>query len=235
MLAPGIILLFRTLLFGNLTLSLDRPSYIPPVKIGEVMRGATLGRVIASKSSKIKEQELVTTWSGWTTFAVLKDSEVEQASALGAASKPTDYLSILGPTSLTAYFGMLRIGEPRAGETVVVSGAAGATGNIAGQIAGLQGARVIGIAGSDEKCRWLVEELGFALALNYKHPEFEKQFQEAASDGIDVYFDNVGGRILDLALSQANERARFVMCGGVSQYNGSDTYALKVSNISFLI
>ncbi|PVH75263.1 zinc-binding dehydrogenase [Cadophora sp. DSE1049] len=207
----------------------DRRSYTPPVQIGAVMRGPTLARVMSSKSAKIKKGDHVATMSGWTTFTVVKDSQVEKVSHLPL----TDNLSILGPTGITAYFGMLEIGRPNPGETVVVSGAAGATGSIAGQLAKLQGARVIGIAGSDDKCRWLVEELGFDVALNYKDSDFEARFVEAVPDHIDVYYDNVGGKILDLCMVHAKEHARFVMCGGASQYNVPDEAGLK--NYSYIV
>ncbi|KDN62542.1 putative zinc-binding dehydrogenase [Colletotrichum sublineola] len=199
----------------------DRRSYIPPVQIGEVMRGATVGRVLASKSPKAKEGDVLPAYGGWCEYSVVHDSRVEPVSSYPAVSQPVDYLSGIGMTALTAYFGMLRVGEPKAGETVVVSGAAGATGSVAGQIAKLKGARVVGIAGSDDKCRWLIEELGFDAALNYKDPEFKQKFKDATPNFIDVYFDNVGGEILDMALARAKEFSRFVMCGGISQYNSA--------------
>ncbi|GKT55995.1 NADP-dependent leukotriene B4 12-hydroxydehydrogenase [Colletotrichum tofieldiae] len=199
----------------------DRRSYIPPVQIGEVMRGATVGRVLASKSPKAKEGDVLPTFGGWSEYSVVHDSRVEPVSSFPAVSQPVDYLSGIGMTALTAYFGMLRVGDPKPGETVVVSGAAGATGSVAGQIAKLKGARVVGLAGSDDKCRWLTEELGFDVALNYKDPEFKQKFKEATPDFINVYFDNVGGEILDLALARAKEFSRFVMCGGISQYNSA--------------
>lgn len=127
--------------------------------------------------------------------------------------------AVSGITGLTAYFGILEVGKVKPGDFVVVSGAAGATGSVVGQIAKLKGCRVLGIAGTPDKCRWLVEELGFDEALNYKDPDFSKQFRAATKQLIDVYFDNVGGEILDMALGRAKPHARFVMCGGISQYN----------------
>ncbi|KAK2039365.1 zinc-binding dehydrogenase [Colletotrichum somersetense] len=185
------------------------------------MRGATVGRVLASKSPKAKEGDVLPAYGGWAEYSVVHDSRVEPVTAYPAVSQPVDYLSGIGMTALTAYFGMLRVGEPKAGETVVVSGAAGATGSVAGQIAKLKGARVVGLAGSDDKCRWLTEELGFDVALNYKDPEFKQKFKDATPNFIDVYFDNVGGEILDMALARAKEFSRFVMCGGISQYNSA--------------
>ncbi|KAK1844233.1 NADP-dependent leukotriene b4 12-hydroxydehydrogenase [Colletotrichum chrysophilum] len=207
----------------------DKRSYLPPVQIGETMRGATVGRVVASKSSKAKEGDVLPVFGGWSEYAVLHDSRIEPVSAFPAVSQPVDYLSAIGMTGLTAYFGMLRVGDPQPGETVVVSGAAGATGSVAGQIAKLKGARVVGIAGSDDKCRWLTEELGFDAALNYKDPEFKQKFKEATPDFINVYFDNVGGEILDMALARAKEHSRFVMCGGISQYNSATPQGPRVS------
>jgi NADPH-dependent curcumin reductase CurA len=133
----------------------------------------------------------------------------------------------IGGTGLTAYFGLLEIGKVKAGDFVVVSGAAGATGSVAGQIAKLKGATVLGLAGTDEKCAWLKNELGFDEALNYKDPQFKEKFHDATKSLIDVYFDNVGGEILDMCLSRAQQHARFVICGGVSQYNTKDVKGLK--------
>jgi NADPH-dependent curcumin reductase CurA len=139
-------------------------------------------------------------------------------------------------TGLTAYFGLEKIGLPQAGETVVVSGAAGATGSVAGQLAKLRGARVVGIAGSDDKCAWLRDELGFDAALNYRAPTFRQDFAAATPDFINVYWDNVGGEILELALARAAQRARFVMCGAISGYNaGSAAQAKGIRNLHNVI
>jgi NADPH-dependent curcumin reductase CurA len=225
------------ILVENLYLSLDPAmrgwlndsrSYLPPVKIGEVMRGATVARVLASKSQKFSPGDFVSTVAGWQEYAIVGDDKAEPASA--ATGHLFDALSVLGSTGLTAYFGMTRIGEPKPGELVVVSGAAGATGSVAGQIAKLKGARVVGIAGSDEKVKFLIEELGFDDALNYKASDFKERFKDATKDYIDVYYDNVGGEILDMALGRAKPFARFVMCGGISQYNTKDVRGPKVSH-----
>jgi len=214
-------------------------SYIPPVQIDETMRGSSVGRIIASKSPSHKPGQLVLTNSaGWTEYAVLnasKHTEPVPDTGEGPRRSAIDALSVLGLTGLTAYFGLLRIGDPKPGELVVVSGAAGATGSVVGQIAKLKGATVIGIAGSDDKCTWLTSTLGFDVALNYKSPDFAKDFRAATKKQlINVYFDNVGGEILDLALSRAAPFARFVMCGGISQYNeavqkGPKNYLMVVS------
>lgn len=220
----------------------DSRSYVPPVQIGATMRGATVCRVLASKSSQAKEGDFVSGMTGWTEYAILPEGQFEPTSNYPGLNDPKDMLSGLGMTGLTAWAGMTQIGDPKPGELVVVSGAAGATGSVAGQIAKIKGARVVGIAGSDEKCKWLVDELGFDVALNYKDSDFKDKFKEATKDHIDVYYDNgkpmrsksskrktvtntklttVGGEILDLALLQAKEHARFVECGLISQYNAA--------------
>ena len=203
----------------------DARSYIPPVKIGAVMRGATIGRVLASTSPSYPAGSLAVGYSGWTELALLstdpRKAELEPIT-LPRGAQITDALGVLGLTGLTAYFGMLRIGDPQPGELVVVSGAAGATGSIAGQIAKIRGAKVIGLAGTDDKCTWLTSDLGYDLALNYKSASFESDFRAATkSQRINVFFDNVGGSILDLCLGRAADHARFVICGGISQYNSS--------------
>ncbi|KAL5630699.1 hypothetical protein BROUX41_000571 [Berkeleyomyces rouxiae] len=198
----------------------DARSYLPPVQIGEVMRASSIVRVLASKSSQAAVGDIVTTiFAGWTHYAILKEGKFDPASKLPKTSCATDLISGVGLTGLTAYFGMTKIGEPKAGDLVVVSGAAGATGSVAGQIAKLKGARVVGIAGSDDKARYLTEKLGFDVGLNYKAANFKQKFSAATKDLIDVYFDNVGGEILDMALRKAKPFSRFVMCGAISQYN----------------
>lgn len=154
------------------------------------MRGGGVGRVLASRSKKAAEGDLVFGSTGWTQYAILTDGTYEPASRYPNLGQPQEMLSVLGFTGLTAWWGVTQIGQPKEGETVVVSGAAGATGSIAGQIAKIKGARVVGIAGSDDKCKWLVEELGFDVALNYKDPDFENKFKEATPNYIDVYYDN---------------------------------------------
>ncbi|KOS18240.1 putative NADP-dependent oxidoreductase [Escovopsis weberi] len=199
----------------------DVRSYLPPVQIGAVMRGATVSRVVASRSSLAAVGDHVYAQTGWVEHAILREGQFEPPSTYPSGTKPKDMISLLGLTGLTAWVGMTKIGQPKAGDTVVVSGAAGATGSVAGQIAKLNGARVIGIAGGAEKCKWLTEELGFDVALDYKAPDFAEKFQEATPNFIDVYFDNVGGEILNMCLQRAKEHARFVMCGGISQYNAA--------------
>ncbi|KIW90610.1 uncharacterized protein Z519_08393 [Cladophialophora bantiana CBS 173.52] len=198
----------------------DTRSYIPPVKIGEIMRGGCIGTVKASRNPQFPVGSFATATVGWTEYKICRGNELQRV-VVPRGGKLTDGLSVLGMTGLTAYFGIIDVGKVKAGDFVVVSGAAGATGSVVGQIAKLKGATVLGIAGSEDKCRWLKEELGFDDALNYKDKDFFKKFRVATKDLIDVYFDNVGGEILDMALSRAKEHARFVMCGGISQYNSS--------------
>jgi len=164
-------------------------SYIPPVAIGAVMRGTGVGLIVASKSAKFPVGTYATGMCGWTEYAVLKEKFVERLD-LPEGAVPTDALGVLGMTALTAYFGLLDVGQVKAGDFVVVSGAAGATGSVVGQIAKIKGATVLGLAGEDSKVKWLKEELGFDEALNYKDVEFKRKFREATKGLIDVYFDN---------------------------------------------
>ncbi|KAF2009797.1 NADP-dependent leukotriene B4 12-hydroxydehydrogenase [Aaosphaeria arxii CBS 175.79] len=208
-------------------------SYIPPVGIGEVMRGYGIGIVKASKSEKFPVGTYVSGMCGWTEYAILPEKGLEKLD-LPQGAVPTDTLGVLGATALTAYFGILDVGQVKKGDFVVVSGAAGATGSVVGQIAKIKGATVLGLAGGDDKVRWLKEELGFDDALNYKDPEFASKFRAATKGLIDVYFDNVGGEILDMALARAKPHARFVMCGAISEYNkakpqGPKNYLMIIS------
>jgi NADPH-dependent curcumin reductase CurA len=196
----------------------DRPSYMPPVALGEVMRGMTVGRVAESRRPGFAAGDLVSGMTGWQEWA-LADAGVNK---LPPGVSPQLALSVLGATGITAYFGMLDVGRPRAGETVVVSGAAGATGSVAGQIAKLEGCRVIGIAGGAAKCAWLVGEAHFDAAIDYKSEDVGRRLSELCPRGIDVYFDNVGGETLDLVLARIAQRARIVLCGAISAYNLAD-------------
>ncbi|ROV99780.1 hypothetical protein VSDG_03146 [Cytospora chrysosperma] len=198
----------------------DTPSYLPPVQIGEVMRGISSGRILASKNPSLKVGDWATGFSGWQQVAVLGPQHVFQAPMMPGIEGP-DLVGALGMTGLTAYLGLENIGQLKEGELVVVSGAAGATGSIVGQIAKLKGCRVVGIAGSDEKCAWL-KQLGFDDALNYKASDFRQQFLGATKtengDNADVVA--VGGEILDLALGQMKLRGRILKCGSIGEYNG---------------
>ncbi|KAL8787701.1 MAG: hypothetical protein Q9195_007657 [Heterodermia aff. obscurata] len=185
-------------LFQSLYLSLDPAmrgwlkdtrSYVPPVQIGQVMRGAAIGIVKASRSDDFPIGSYATGTAGWTELAVMKSKELQRVD-FPKNGRITDTLGVLGMTGLTAYFGLLDVGKVKAGDFVVVSGAAGATGSVVGQIAKLKGARVLGIAGSDDKVQWLEDDLKFDNALNYKDQDFAKKFREATKDLIDVFFDN---------------------------------------------
>jgi NADPH-dependent curcumin reductase CurA len=196
-------------------------SYIDPVEVGDVMRAGAIGRVVSSEHPGFAAGEHVYGAFGVQEFAL---SDGKGVVRLDASLAPlTTYLGALGITGMTAYFGLLDVGALTEGETVVISGAAGAVGSVAGQIAKIKGARVIGIAGGAEKCRWLVEDLGFDAAIDYKTEDVRRAVKEAAPAGVDVYFDNVGGEILDAVLTRLARGARVVICGAVSQYNGTDT------------
>ena len=197
----------------------DRPSYVPPVGIGEPMRAGAVGQVIESRAPGFARGDFVQGTFGWQDYAAVKPGGLVPVVKLPPGVPLTWPLGVLGITGLTAYFGLLDVGKPKAGETVVVSGAAGATGSIAGQIARLQGCRVIGIAGGPDKCRWLVDEARFDAAIDYKREDVAARLRELCPKGIDVFFDNVGGEILDAVLAQIAERARIVLCGGISAYN----------------
>jgi NADPH-dependent curcumin reductase CurA len=197
----------------------DRPSYMPPVALGEVMRAGSIGRVVESRAPSLAPGDLVEGMAGWQQYAVVKAGGPFGAAKLPPGLDPKQLLSVLGVTGLTAYFGLLDLGQPKPGETVIVSGAAGATGSIAGQIARIQGCRVIGIAGGPDKCAWLTKEARFDAAIDYKREDVAARLRELAPQGVDVYFDNVGGEILDAVLAQIRMRARIVLCGGISAYN----------------
>lgn len=194
------------------------PSYLPAVKIGDVMRGFALGVVEESRHPGFENGDIVQGLFGWQAFALSDGAGVEKI-VRDEKIPLTAHLGLLGHIGLTAYFGLLDVGKPQPGETVVISAAAGAVGSLAGQIAKLKGCRVVGIAGSDEKCRWLTEDLGFDAAVNYSSASVLRGLKRHCRDGIDVFFDNVGGEILDAALASINLRARIVLCGMISQYN----------------
>jgi NADPH-dependent curcumin reductase CurA len=194
----------------------DRPSYIPPVAIGEVMRGGVVAQVVASNDPDFAVGSLVQGMLGWQEYAVTGKGRV---TPIPDGTPPTWPLGVLGITGLTAYFGLLDIGKPASGETVVVSGAAGATGSVAAQIARIHGCRVIGIAGGSEKCAWLTGDARLDAAIDYKSEDVGARLDTLCPDGVDVFFDNVGGDILDAVLARIALRARIVLCGGISGYN----------------
>ncbi len=211
----------------------DEKSYLPPVGIGEVMRALTVGKVIESKNEDI-EVGTYLTGTGNVQQYIVSDGKGWQIVQKGLVPLPI-YLSVLGMTGLTAYFGLLDIGKPKAGETVLISGAAGAVGSIVGQIAKAQGCRAVGIAGGEEKCRHIVEDLGFDAAIDYKKDDMKAALKTHCPDGIDIYFDNVGGEILDLALTRINQKARVVLCGAISQYNNKEQIIGPSNYLSLLI
>ncbi|KAB8130743.1 NADP-dependent oxidoreductase [Gracilibacillus oryzae] len=200
----------------------DAPSYVAPYQLNEVIEGGAIGEVISSKSSHFSEGDIVIGGFGWQTFYTAQEDEVRKIDK--DIAPISTHLGILGMTGLTAYFGLLEIGRPQEGETVVISGAAGAVGSVVGQIAKIKGAKVVGIAGTDEKIKYLKEELHFDEAINYKTTEnMEKALEEACPDGVDVYFDNVGGEISDAVFTQLNKFARISVCGAISSYNKETT------------
>ena len=196
----------------------NRADYVAPLAIGDVMRAGGVGVVDASKLVDLPLGALVAGSLGMQDYNVT-DGKTLPVRVYPAGTDPIAALGVLGGTGMTAYFGLLDLGEPKPGQTVVVSGAAGATGSVAGQIARIKGCRVIGLAGSAAKCAWLTDELGFDVAINYKSQDVGRALDEACPNGINVYFDNVGGEILDLCLARIAMHARVVICGGISRYN----------------
>lgn len=197
----------------------DVPSYLPPVGLNQVMRALAAGEVVASNNPALSVGDQVTGVFGVQEYAV---SDGAGVLAVDAAAAPlSTYLSALGITGMTAYFGLFDVGALAEGETVLVSGAAGAVGTMVGQLAKIKGCRVIGTAGGPEKCRWLTEELGFDAAVDYRDDGLGKALRVAAPDGVDVFFDNVGGAVLDAGLARLRRGARVVICGAISQYNNT--------------
>jgi NADPH-dependent curcumin reductase CurA len=197
----------------------DVPSYLPPVGIGEVMRGLGLGRVVASRHPGYREGQLVTGFLGWQEWTVTRDATLLEPVSEIAGVPASTYLGALGLTGWTAWVGMTDIGRPQPGETVVVSAAAGAVGSVAGQIAKRRGARVVGIAGGRDKCALVTGRLGFDAAVDRRADDWREQLAAATPEGIDVDFENVGGEVMDEVFARLNLRARVVLCGLISAYN----------------
>ncbi|MEL6671781.1 MAG: NADP-dependent oxidoreductase [Bacteroidota bacterium] len=213
----------------------DSRSYIRPVKIGEVMRAGTVGEVVASEDPAFKAGDFVSGNGGVQEYFVSKAKHLIKVDPR-LAPLPT-YLGTLGMPGMTAYFGLLDVGKPVEGDTVLVSGAAGAVGSVVGQIAKIKGCRVVGIAGGPEKCKYLVETLGFDEAIDYKNSEesVRKAIRRTCPDGVNVYFDNVGGDILDAALANLAMHARIVICGAISQYNNTVPVKGPTNYLSLLV
>ena len=231
-------------LVRNIYLSLDptirgwmneADTYLPAIQIGDVMRGSGVGVVIESHNPQYAVGDIVFGMIGWQDYFLGSASAAMPMMVLPKGVALTAALSVLGITGMTAYFGLLDIGQPKAGETVVVSGAAGATGSVVGQIAKIKGCRVVGIAGSPDKCKWVTDDLGFDACLNYKTDHIAARLKQTCPKGIDVYFDNVGGDSLDAVLAQINLRARVVLCGAISMYNATDRPPGPKNYVSLII
>lgn len=211
----------------------DAKSYIPPVGVGEVMRALGVGEVVASQHPGFAVGDHVNGALGVQRYFL---GEPKGFYKVDPQQAPLPrYLSALGMTGMTAYFALLAVGQPKAGETVVLSGAAGAVGSVAGQIAKLKGCRVIGIAGGADKCRFLIDELGFDGAIDYKHEDVAAGLKRECPKGVDVYFDNVGGDILDAVLGRISVGARVVICGAISQYNNKEAIKGPSNYLSLLV
>ncbi|MEM6804149.1 MAG: NADP-dependent oxidoreductase [Bacteroidota bacterium] len=213
----------------------DGKSYIKPVQIGEVMRAGTAGQVVESKAEGFSAGDFVTGYGGVQEYYITQAKHLVKVDT-SFAPLPT-YLSVLGMPGMTAYFGILDTGQPKAGETVLVSGAAGAVGSVVGQIAKIKGCRAVGIAGGPEKCKYVVEELGFDDCIDYKNQDehLRTAIKRTCPQGVDVYFDNVGGEILDTVLTRINMKARIVICGAISQYNNTTPIKGPSNYLSLLV
>ena len=221
-------------LVRNLYLSLDPymrmrmdegKSYAPPVQLGEVMVGGTVGEVLESNSRMFRTGDIVSGRGGWQLFAIAKAETLRRVETGTAPLSAA--LSVLGMPGVTAWYGLLKIGQPQPGETVVVSAASGAVGSVVGQIAKLKGCRVVGIAGGTAKCDYVEKELGFDASVDYKSEAFEDKLKHATPAGIDIYFENVGGRILDAVLPLLNAFARIPFCGYISEYDHAAAHGVK--------
>lgn len=195
----------------------DAPSYAPPVEVGAVMIGGTVARVETSRHPDFRSGELVLSFNGWQDYALSDGTGLTRLDP--QMPQPTLALGVLGMPGFTAYMGLLDIGQPQAGETVVVAAASGAVGSVVGQIAKIKGCRVVGVAGGTKKCRFITEELGFDAGVDHHGADFAEQLAKACPDGIDVYFENVGGKVFDAVLPLLNPAARIPVCGLIAHYN----------------
>lgn len=199
----------------------DLPGYLPPVQIDEVVRAGGMGRVLESKNPKYKEGDLIFGMVGWQTHLITDAKEEDRFRLIPELLPIPTMLNVLGTTGITAYYGLLELAKPKAGEVVLVSGAAGATGSVAAQLAKEAGCHVIGIAGGAEKCNWL-NDCGLDTVIDYKNSNVHEELFKAAPNGIDIYFDNVGGPLLETVLFLININARVMLCGGISGYNATE-------------
>jgi NADPH-dependent curcumin reductase len=204
----------------------DAKSYVPPVQIGEVMVGQTVGEVIESKDPAFVPGDRVLTPLGWQLYGVARSKELTKIDTKRAPA--SFYLGLLGMPGMTAWFGLFEIGQPKAGETVVVSAASGAVGSVVGQLAKITGCRVVGIAGGKAKCDYVVHELGFDACVDYKAGNLLQDLRTQCPDGVDVHFENVGGAILDTMLRIMNLRSRIIVCGLIAEYNATEPYGYKM-------
>lgn len=198
----------------------DVPSYAPPVQIGEVMVGGTVSRVVTSQHPDFKPGDWVLGYDGWQDYALSDGSGLRNLGPHHA--NPTRLLGVLGMPGFTAYMGLAEIGQPKPGETLVVAAASGAVGSVVGQVAKLKGCRVVGVAGGKDKCRYVVEELGFDACIDHRAPDFAAQLAAACPQGIDIYYENVGGAVFDAVMPLLNTQARIPVCGIIAHYNATN-------------
>ena len=213
-------------------------SYIAPVEIGDVMRAGGIGIVIATQNDGFTVGDHVSAGLGVQEYCTIAPADFKRRALFKIDTRlgtPTQWLNVLGMPGMTGYFGLLDVGQPKVGETVVVSGAAGAVGQTVGQLAKIKGCRAVGIAGGKAKCDWVVNELGFDACVDYKAPDVRGALKTACPKGVDVYFDNVGGDILDLVLARLNRKARIVICGAISQYNATAPVQGPKNYLSLLV
>ncbi len=213
-------------------------SYIPPVAINEVMRAGGVGTVIASKNTAFAVGDTVNATLGVQEYCLIPGDEIKRNGMFKidlSVGSATQWLNVLGMPGMTGYFGLMDVGLPKAGETVVVSGAAGAVGQTVGQMAKLKGCRVVGIAGGAAKCEWVVKELGFDACIDYKAGDVKAGLKANCPKGVDIYFDNVGGDILDAVLTRINRGARIIICGAISQYNNTTPVKGPANYLSLLV
>ena len=213
-------------------------SYIPPVGLGEVMRAGGIGVVLASKNDAFAVGDQVSAGLGVQEYCSIGAGEIKRSGLFEIDTRlgtPNQWLNVLGMPGMTGFFGLMDVGQPQPGETVVVSGAAGAVGQTVGQLARIMGCRAVGIAGGEAKCDWVVNELGFDACIDYKAPDLRDALKTACPKGVDIYFDNVGGDILDLVLARINRKARIIICGAISQYNNTTPVQGPKNYLSLLV